>query len=440
MRDLAVLILAAGKGERMRSELPKVLQPLGGRPLLSYSLEIAKSLKPKKTIVLVGHKADEVRAFFEKEAVEWVLQEQQLGTAHAVLCAMDSLKDFHGQLLILYGDVPLLRQETLEEMIRIARWDHPSMVLLTTHRENPAGYGRIIRNAAGEIQKIVEEKEAKDWEKEVTEINSGISLVQVDALREPLKQVEKSIVKGEYYLTDVIEAFILSGKKVSSLLTDCPGEVMGVNSRKELAEAENVLQTRIRDSWMEKGVTMISPESIRIEPQVELSPDVILHPGVILTGKTRVARGAEILAYSVIEESEVGEKARLGPFAHLRPGSVVGPESHVGNFVELKKTKLGHGSKANHLAYLGDATIGDRVNVGAGTITCNYDGVNKYQTIIEDGVFIGSDTQLVAPVTVGKGAYVGAGTTVTKDVPSEALAVSRVEQKNVLNWKNKKKK
>lgn len=440
MSDLAIVILAAGKGERMRSERPKVMHLLGGQPLLGYSLQLARSLHPQKTVVVVSPKADEIRHAFPDRKIQWALQKQPLGTAHAVLSALDSLKGFHGWLLILYGDVPLLRQETLQQMIQRAKTGDASMVILTTHRGDPTGYGRVIRNEKGQVQRIVEEKEAKDWEKQVTEINSGISLVKFDDLQRPLQKVKKSIVKGEYYLTDIIAEFVLEGRKVVSYIVQDSEEVMGVNSQKELSQADQVLQKRIRDAWMERGVTILHPESVCIESQVEIEAGVVLHPGVILMGKTKIARGAEIFAYSVIEESVIGENTRIGPFAHLRPGSTVGAEAHVGNFVELKKTTLGPGAKVNHLAYLGDAVVGAKSNIGAGTITCNYDGTSKHQTIIGDGVFVGSDTQFVAPVRIGKEAFIGAGTTVTEDVPPKALAVSRVEQTNVLNWKKKKKK
>ncbi len=440
MLDLAIVILAAGKGERMRSERPKVMHLLGGRPLLSYSLQNAQTFRPKKTVVVVGRKADDIRRAFADRGIQWTLQRQPLGTAHAVLSAAKSLKGFHGWLLILYGDVPLLKRETLQQMIQRAKTEEASMVILTTHLGEPTGYGRVIRDERGQVQRIVEEKEASDWEKQITEINSGISLVKFDDIQKPLQRVKKSIVKGEYYLTDIIAEFVLDGKKVVSHVVPEFEEVMGVNSQKELAQADQVLQKRIRDAWMEKGVTMLHPDSVRIESDVKIEPGVVLHPGVILMGKTKIAKGAEIFAYSVVEASVIGEEARIGPFAHLRPGSVVGAEAHVGNFVELKKTKLGPGAKANHLAYLGDAVVGAKSNIGAGTITCNYDGTSKHQTIIGDRVFVGSDTQFVAPVRIGREAFIGAGTTVTEDVPAKALAVSRVEQTNVLNWKKKKKK
>ena len=424
----------------MKSDLPKVLHPLGGRPILSYSLETAKSLRPKKIVVIVGHKSQLVKEAFRKEKVAFTLQAKQLGTAHAVLCGLSPLKGFRGLLFILYGDVPLVRPETLRSMETLLLKEDASLVLLTARMGNPTGYGRVVRNGQGEVERIVEEKEAEGWEKEIKEINSGIYLARLENLRAPLSRVRKSIAKGEYYLTDLIEGLIAEGKNVVSVTVDNSTEVMGINTRRELARADRELQRRLRDRWMEAGGTMIQPGSIRIDAEVVLEADAILHPGVIITGASKIGRRAEIFPYSVIEESRVGEGARIGPFAHLRPGSRVDAGAHVGNFVELKKTHLGAGAKANHLAYLGDTDVGARANVGAGTITCNYDGFHKYRTVIGEEAFIGSDTQLVAPVKVGRRSWVGAGTTVTKDVPNGALAVSRVQQRNIPGYDAKKRK
>ncbi|QQR80911.1 MAG: bifunctional UDP-N-acetylglucosamine diphosphorylase/glucosamine-1-phosphate N-acetyltransferase GlmU [Deltaproteobacteria bacterium] len=437
MKKLAVIILAAGKGERMVSDRPKVLHHILGKSLLGHVVSAAQTLHPEKIIVVVGHKSDDVKKAFEKEAsIEWVFQEQQLGTAHAVLCAKQSLKDFEGEVLILYGDAPLLRAETLKEMREVSEKSHADLLLATAHFQQPSGYGRILRNHHGKIQEIVEEKEASSDEKKIQEVNPGIYLLDAQILHF-LDKIEKSIAKGEYYLTDIVVEALKQKKVVETYLVPHEDEVKGINNKSQLAEATQILQKRINEAWMAKGVTMVSPETTFIESSVILEVDVIVHPGVVITGNSKVGKGSEILAYSVIEESIVGNGTRIGPFAHLRPASVVGDEAHVGNFVELKKTTLGKGSKANHLAYLGDAVIGEKANIGAGTITCNYDGEKKFQTIIEDGAFIGSDTQLVAPVKVGKKAYVGSGTTVTKDVPDGALALSRIEQKNIPNWKKK---
>ncbi|HEX5037946.1 MAG TPA: bifunctional UDP-N-acetylglucosamine diphosphorylase/glucosamine-1-phosphate N-acetyltransferase GlmU [bacterium] len=437
---LSALILAAGKGERMRSQLPKVLHPLCGRPLLAHVLETAKSVKPAKTVVITGHGSEAVRKRFAGEKVVWALQSQQLGTAHAVLCGLKALKERKGLLYILYGDVPLLRPETLACMREVMRKEDASLVFLTAELRNPTGYGRVVREMNGAVARIVEEKDAEDWEKKITEINTGIYLVRIEDVYGPLQKVKKSIAKGEYYLTDLIEQLAADGKMVATVTTENDAEGLGVNNRAELARADGVLQNRICHRWMESGVTMLAPETIRIDPMAALEPDVILHAGVVIEGPCRIAKGAEILPYSVIEHSVIGAGAKIGPFAHVRPNSKVGVGAHVGNFVELKKTTLGPGAKANHLAYLGDTVVGARANVGAGTITCNYDGFHKYPTVIGEEAFIGSDTQLVAPVKVGRRAWVGAGTTVTEDVPAGALAVSRQKQQNIPGYDSKKRK
>jgi bifunctional UDP-N-acetylglucosamine pyrophosphorylase/glucosamine-1-phosphate N-acetyltransferase len=361
-----------------------------------------------------------------------------LGTAHAVLCGLEALKEKTGLLYILYGDVPLLRPETLVRMRETLKNEDASLVFLTAILENPRGYGRVVRETNGSVARVVEEKESEDWEKEIREVNTGIYLVCIEDVLGPLRSVKKSIVKGEYYLTDLIERLISEGKTVATVAADDPAEGQGVNNRAELAEADRVLQNRIRRAWMEAGVTMIFPETIRVDADARLEADAVLHPGVVIEGASLLRRGAEILPYSVIEASEIGAGARVGPFAHVRPGSKIGAGAHVGNFVELKKASLGPGAKANHLSYLGDATVGARANVGAGTITCNYDGFHKYPTVIGEEAFIGSDTQLVAPVKVGKRAWVGAGTTVTQDVPNGALALSRQKQQNVPGYDSRK--
>ncbi len=438
MSPLAILVLAAGKGERMKSGLPKVLHAIGGRPLLGRVLRTAFSLKPRKTVVLVGHQADQVKTSLGDVPVIWALQREQLGTAHAVLCGLEALGHFHGDLMVLYGDVPLLKKETLQCLRKCLDKNKAALAFLTTRFKDPTGYGRVIRDAAGRLVKIVEEKEASLEQKKIREVNCGIYLMKLKEVRAALQRVRKSIVKGEYYLTDLVEELLADRKIVIAVPVEHSEETLGVNNRIDLARADAILQKRIRQRWLEAGVTMNHPESIRIEEDVLLDSDVVLHPGVVLTGQTRIGSGTEILPYSVIEDSRVGQGARIGPMAHLRPASVVEDGAHVGNFVELKKARLGRKAKANHLSYLGDAVIGAGANVGAGTITCNYDGKNKFRTVIGEGAFIGSDTQLVAPVSVGRHAYVASGTTVTKDVPAEALAISRVDQKNIRGWVRKR--
>ncbi len=436
------MILAAGKGTRMRSGRAKVLHLLGGKPLLSHCLESAASLKPRQMVVLVGHQAEAVKKQFEKNKIpkiKWATQREQLGTAHAVQCGLKALERKSGFLFILCGDVPLLQPDTLLKMKRLLESDtQTSLVFLVTHMSSPTGYGRIVRDEVGNILRVVEERDATEAERNIGEINAGIYAARLEDIRRPLQKVKKNILKGEFFLTDLVAELVREGKKVLSVTVEDEGEVLGINSRKDLARAETILQKRIREKWFDHGVTLIHPESIHIESTVELAPDVILHPGVILTGKSKIGRGSEVFAYSVVENSLVGEGVRIGPFAHVRPGSVLENGSHVGNFVELKKTRLGAKAKANHLSYLGDADIGDGANIGAGTITCNYDGFDKHRTVIGKGAFIGSDTQLVAPVVVGAGAFVGAGTTVTKNVPPNSLALSRGQQVNIPNWARKK--
>ncbi|MBI2083766.1 MAG: bifunctional UDP-N-acetylglucosamine diphosphorylase/glucosamine-1-phosphate N-acetyltransferase GlmU [Deltaproteobacteria bacterium] len=434
-----VLILAAGEGKRMNSSLPKVLHSLAGKPMLSHLLTTVKQLKPKKTIVVFGHQAKKVKETFRDSKVTWVLQKKQKGTADAVLSASRVLLGSKGPLFILYGDVPLLRIETLRQMQRSFYQEKATLTFLTTFVKNPTSYGRIIRNTAGEVIRIVEEKDATAEEKKVCEVNSGLYLVDCQEVLKGVREIEKSLVTGEYYLTDLIEQFLRKGKKVVSVVADDSQECLGINSRLELARAESQLRRRINESWMARGVTMRNPDSISIDADVMLERDVQIHQGVVVTGKSRIHKGAEILPYSVIEESEIKSFARIGPFAHLRPGSVVGEGGHVGNFVELKKARLMKGVKANHLSYLGDTVIGEGTNVGAGTITCNYDGFKKHKTVIGKNVFIGSDVQFVAPVKVENGAWIAAGTTVTKKVPRDSLAITRVEQKNINGWVKRRK-
>ncbi|MBI4196525.1 MAG: bifunctional UDP-N-acetylglucosamine diphosphorylase/glucosamine-1-phosphate N-acetyltransferase GlmU [Deltaproteobacteria bacterium] len=440
MQNLLVLILAAGRGERMRSALPKVLHPLSGRPLFSYVLETAEKLKPKKILAVVGHQAASVKKLFPNKKVEWVLQKEQLGTAHAVLSAASFLKGHKGPLLILSGDVPLLRLETLRSLQTKFEEERASLAFLTTELFDPSGYGRVVRDGDGEVDRIVEEKEASPEQKELREINAGIYLAETEEILKPLREIRRSPLKKEYYLTDLVEHLLREGKKVVSVFSKESGECLGINDRSQLAGAEELLRQRINLEWMKKGVSLRHPSSIWISSETVIEPDVIIHPGVIINGRSRISRGAEIFPYSVVEDSVVGVGARIGPFARLRPGSFVGEGARVGNFVELKKTVMKKGAKANHLTYLGDAVVGEGANVGCGTITCNYDGFRKNRTVIGKKVFIGSDVQLVAPVTIGDNAWVGAGTTVTKAVPSGSLAVSRVEQKNIKGWVKQKRK
>lgn len=457
---IAVIILAAGKGTRMKSEKAKVLHEVGGRPLLSYILDKANEIGVQKTVVIVGHQADKVRETFPENGVTFVEQSVQLGTGHAVMQAEKALSKFKGSILILSGDVPLITSETIKELTDTHQKNKATLTVLTAEPESPYGYGRIVKDNKGDIKKIVEEKDASATEKAIREINTGIYCADSGFLFQALKKVEPKNIQKEYYLTDIVGIAVKDKKKVATYKAHEFKEVMGINSRVELAEAERIIRMKTIEHLMVCGVTVIDPSGTYISPSVTVSLDVVIYPGSMISGKTtigkgviigpgcvisdaKIGNGVKIKAYSVIDGSEIREGACVGPLAHIRPNSVVENGAHIGNFVEVKKSTVGKGSKANHLAYIGDATIGKGVNIGAGTITCNYDGVRKYQTVIEDNVFVGSDSQLVAPVRIGKGSLIGAGTTVTEDVPDNSLVLSRVKQdtrKGLAKkyWKRKK--
>jgi bifunctional UDP-N-acetylglucosamine pyrophosphorylase / glucosamine-1-phosphate N-acetyltransferase len=451
-----VVLLAAGKGTRMKSGLAKVLHKSAGSTLLDHVLQAVSPINPRSIIVLIGHQPEQMRAHLSGRAgIQVALQEPQLGTGHALLQAEPFLAGRSGSVLLLSGDVPLIRPETLRALLAHHIEHRAAATVLTAVFERPDGYGRIVRKD-GSISAIVEHKDASDEERAIREINSGIYAFDLVGLFDALRQVGSANAQGEYYLPDLVGVFRGMGRTVEAMpLTDAV-EILGVNSRKELAEVAAVLRDRKNDELMAAGVTIVDPSTTWVQPEVEVGADTILHPGVYLEGQTRIGSGCEIHSgvriidsvigdrvvisnFCVIRQSRIESGAQVGPFAQIRPESHVGEGAHVGNFVELKKTSLGKGSKANHLAYLGDATIGEKVNVGAGTITCNYDGVNKNQTIIEDGAFIGSDSQLIAPVRVGRHAYVAAGSSITEDVPPESLAIARSKQVNKPGWKRKKK-
>jgi bifunctional UDP-N-acetylglucosamine pyrophosphorylase/glucosamine-1-phosphate N-acetyltransferase len=457
MSDIHVVVLAAGKGTRMKSRLPKVLHEAAGLPLIDLVLRAADSLAPKSTTVVVGHFADQVTAALAKRlGLRFALQEPQLGTGHALMQAEPHLRGSTGTLVLLYGDVPLLRSATLLSLVDAHRAGNAAATVITARIDDPRGYGRIVRTN-GRIAAIVEDKDATEAERKIDEINSGIYAFDLGPLFASLASLRTANAQGEYYLTDLIRAYVDRRLTVETLRLEDPREITGVNSRKELADVTAILNASRNEALMAAGVTIVDPASAWIGPDVSVGPDTIIHPNVHLEGRTRIGSGCVIHAsvrivdssiddgvvinnFCVISESHIASGARVGPFAHIRPQSEIGEGAHIGNFTEIKKTRVGKGSKANHLSYLGDATIGDQVNIGAGTITCNYDGVRKHQTVIEDGAFIGSDTQLIAPVTVHAGAYVGTGTTVREDVPSGALAVSAGKQRNIEGWVEKKKK
>jgi bifunctional UDP-N-acetylglucosamine pyrophosphorylase / glucosamine-1-phosphate N-acetyltransferase len=460
MENLAVIILAAGKGKRMRSGLVKVLHPLLGRQMLSFPLGCAlDGLHPEKTIVVIGHQAGQIRAAFPDQRITFVEQKEQLGTGHAVAMAEPTLKDFKGTILILSGDTPLIRAETLMEMVKRHRNEKTTLTILTTLRQDPAGYGRVIRGkgAAGKVQRVVEEKDALPRQRGIKEVNTGIYCVEAPFLFQALSTLRADNAQGEYYLPDIIEAALRKKKKVETFIAADPVEVMGINTRAELVEAEAIIADQVRRHWMVEGVTIHDPGSVYIEPTVHIGRDTVIRPNCYLRGETVIGEGCrigpqveicdsqvgnrvEIRFCTMITESRIADEAIVGPFSHLRPNCQLEKGAKIGNFVEVKKSRIGAGTKANHLAYIGDSEVGAGVNIGAGAITCNYDGFQKHQTIIEDGAFVGSNTALVAPVKVGKGASVGAGTTVTKDVPPHALAVSRARQKSIKNWVIKKEK
>lgn len=450
---LDIVILAAGQGTRMRSDLPKVLHPLAGKPLLRHVIDTALALSPRRLAVVVGHGAERVRTALGSLPLSWVGQEQQLGTGHAVLQALPLLAR-DGTTLILYGDVPLVREETLRELVALA--ERGSLALLTVALADPTGYGRILRDADGRVAAIVEHKDATADERAIREVNTGIMVVPNARLHEWLPTLGNRNVQGEYYLTDVIALAAQSGIGVAPLQADDENEVAGVNNREQLATLERAWQARSARELLLAGVTLRDPARFDLRGQLRHGRDVTIDVNVIIEGEvalgdhvsigancilrnTRIGTGTTVHPNSLLEGAEVGSGCSVGPFARLRPGTRLAEGARVGNFVETKQATIGAHSKVNHLSYVGDAAIGREVNVGAGTITCNYDGVNKHRTVIGDGAFIGSNTSLVAPVVVGAAATVGAGSVVTAAVPDESLALARGRQRNISGWKRPQK-
>ena len=442
-----IVILAAGMGKRMQSALPKVLHPLAGKPLLSHVIDTARLLSPTSLCIVYGHGGDAVPRLLQASDLSFALQEPQLGTGHAVLQAADHLQD-DVPTLILYGDVPLTLGSSLQRLLAVAGND--CLAILTVEMPDPTGYGRIVRED-GRIVRIVEQKDATAAERTITEVNTGIMVAPTARLRQWLASLSNQNAQAEYYLTDIVACAVADGVAVVSAQPDAIWETLGVNSKVQLAELERIYQRNLAQCLLEQGVTLADPARIDIRGSLTCGRDVSIDIGCVFEGtvtlgegvsigancvirNARIDAGAAIKPFCHIEEATVGAAAQVGPYARLRPGAALAENVHIGNFVEVKNSIIGAGSKANHLAYVGDTTVGARVNIGAGTITCNYDGVNKFRTVIEDDVFIGSDTQLVAPVTVGAGATIGAGTTLTKDAPAGKLTVSRARQVTLDNW------
>lgn len=442
-----VVILAAGMGKRMQSDLPKVLHALGGKPLLSHVVDTARQLSPSRCCVIYGHGGDAVPSRLASDDLHFVLQEPQLGTGHAVMQAVPVLNDDE-PTLVLYGDVPLTSVSTLKSLAAKAGKD--KLAVLTIELDDPSGYGRIVREQQ-RIVRIVEQKDADDNERKIREINTGILVAPTRKLKEWLSRLSNDNAQREYYLTDIIAQAVHDGVSVESSQPSHAWETLGVNSKVQLAQLERIYQNNIANQLLEQGVTLTDPMRLDVRGTLHCGRDVTIDVNCVFEGEvelgdrvqidancvirnTRIDAGTHIKAFTHIEDAIIGSGSQIGPYARLRPGTALADDVHIGNFVEVKNSQFGAHSKANHLAYVGDASVGQRVNIGAGTITCNYDGANKHRTVIEDDAFIGSDTQLVAPVTVGRGATLGAGTTLTKDAPADSLTVSRAKQTSIAGW------
>lgn len=453
MKNLAAVILAAGKGTRMKSQRAKVLHEIAGQPLLAYPVQAAKTLGCDKICVVIGHQGEEIQQAFSAQSLDFVWQREQLGTGHALLCATESLTGFRGELLLLCGDVPLLRAASLESLLALHRREQAAVTVLTAQLDDPGSYGRIIRQGE-RVSRIVEAKDAGPAELAVCEINTGTYVFDAEFVFSVLPELSCNNAQGEYYLTDVVEAAVKAGRKVCASCLDDANEALGINDRVQLAEATSLMRQRINQQLMLSGVTLIDPATTYVDAGVTIGPDSLVHPGAIIRGQTtigahcviesgaqidnsQIADHVHVKNNSVIEESIIGPGGKIGPMAHLRTGTELLGDNKIGNFVETKKARLDQHSQASHLTYIGDADVGKNVNFGCGTITCNYDGTNKHKTIIEDDVFIGSDTQFIAPVKIGRNSLIGAGSTITNDVPPNALALSRTPQKTIDGWRLK---
>ena len=455
--NIHIVILAAGKGTRMKSARPKVLHRVAGQPMIEHVLDCAAAVDPHSTTVVIGHQAEALTsALARRHNLTFVVQEPQLGTAHALLTTESALAGKTGLVVLLSGDVPLLTANTLKNLVDRHQSTGAAATVVTALVDKPHGYGRIVRSGQ-QIAKIVEEKDASAAEREIREINSGIYAFALDGLFDAVRGIAAENAQREYYLPDLVAIYRQRGLVVETVTVSNPDEIRGINSRSELAAVSRIVRDNKTAELMASGVTVEDPATTYVDNSVTIGADTILHPGISLEGQTTIGSGCDIhsgarivdsrigdrvtiLNHCIVTNSTIADEASVGPFAHLRDHADIRAKAKVGNFVELKKTVLGAGSKAAHLTYLGDATIGEHVNIGAGTITCNYDGVDKHQTVIEDGAFIGSDSQLIAPVTIGKGAYVGSGSTIRKDVPAGALAVTAGQQRTIVDWATDRKK
>ncbi len=449
----AIVVLAAGQGKRMHSNLPKVMHRVAGKPMVEHVLDTARSVSDARPVLVYGHGGAQLRAGLAHRDLNWVEQAAQLGTGHAVAQTLEDLPN-EGLVLILYGDVPLLRAASLRALLEAA--SASGFGVLTVAMPDPTGYGRIVRGAQGDVARIVEHKDASPAELAIDEINTGIMAIDAARLKTWIPRLGNQNAQGEYYLTDCVEMAVAEGVAVKGVLIADADEAMGVNNRRQLAEVERIHQRRLADALLEQGVTLLDPARIDIRGDLVCGRDVIIDVNCVFQGRVVLGDGVrigpnnvitdaelgdevEVLPNCVIDAASIGDASRIGPFSRIRPETRLARDTHIGNFVEIKKSDIGQGSKVNHLAYVGDAEVGRDVNIGAGTITCNYDGAYKHKTVIEDDVFVGSDTQLVAPVRIGRGVTIGAGTTVTEDVEAERLVISRVRQKTISGWQRPRK-